>query len=196
MAAWTPAIHAAVRPHVALVDDRLHREFVDYVDPGRLVHAVTARVDDGSRDEGCRSATEAEFVSVEFVVDDLERAEEFLVGLMGLEILQRSRHAEFDADLVLLRSGSVTLSLLHPTDIGDRPPFPAVEPKLAHLTFVVEDEDEFVAMRSRLVAAGAAVAHNGPRMFHLPEGFMQSVLGAAPAFAVVQVGEPGEDDRS
>ena len=189
MVAWTPAIHEAVSPHVVVVDERLRREFSEYVEPAGW---LTPPPPELVRRSAKSSLTAPVLVSAEFIVDDLARAEAFLVGLMGFRVVHRSRHAEFDADLVLVDAGPVTLSLLCPTDIGDRPPFPAVEPKLAHLTFVVEDEREFGALRARLIEAGAAVAHGGRHMFHLPDAFMQAIFGAAPAFVVVRMTESEE----
>ena len=196
MSSWTPAIDAAVRPHVALVDDQLRREYAEYVEPAGWTTPSSPEPSPSvaARESASSFSSSVSLVSAEYVVDDLERAEELFVGLMGLTVVQRSRHAEFDADLVLLNAGSVTLSLLCPTDVGDRPPFPAVEPKLAHLTFVVDDERDFVALRSRLVDAGAAVVHSGPQMFHLPEGLVQSILGDAPVIVVVQLNERHVDD--
>ena len=129
-------------------------------------------------------------MSAEFIVDDLERAEELLVGIFHLDVLQRDRHPAFDAEMVLLSAGTVTLSLLHPTDVGDRPPFPVADPRLAHITFALEDKTQFEELRSRLVDAGVAVAHGGPNLFHLPEPFVQAVFGSSPVFAVVHVAEP------
>ena len=187
-AAWTPTVHAAVAPHVALVEAELSERYREYVapagwsPPSPAPSELTLVAPRGDSDAPA-------LVSAEFIVDDLERAEELLVGIFHLEVLQRDRHPAFDAEIVLLSAGTVTLSLLHPTDVGDRPPFPVADSRLAHITFALEDRTQFEELRSRLVDAGVAVAHGGPNLFHLPEPFVQAVFGNSPVFAVVHVAD-------
>jgi len=184
---WTPTIHAAVEPHVALVDARLRRDFPEYVVPNGWSPPTPPAGGDVFVAEHVSPA----LVSAEFIVTDLDRVEEFFVELLGLDVVRRSRHPDFDAENVLLTAGPVAVSLLHPTDVGDRPPFPLIEPRLSHLTFAIDDETKFAALRTRLVEAGAAVVHSGPRMFHLPDEFMRAVLGQSLALVILQL--DGED---
>ena len=189
-AAWTPAVHAAADPEVRLVDERLRQSWAAYSEPAGWTEPpadsapLVVAVDSGTPGR-------PSLMAAEYIVGDLDRAEELLVDLMGLEVIQRTRHPEFDADLVVLSSGPVAISLLHPTDIGDRPPFPMPEPKLGQLTFGIDDQEAFLKLRTRLVDGGAAVVHGGPRIFHLPEPFVAGVLGSSPALVVLDTSEVG-----
>lgn len=183
--AWTPAIHATVLPHVRQVEERLRDRYPEYSEPGGWVAPATPSAAPLVSVDDAEATQVLSLVAAEYVVDDLERVEELLVDLLGLEVVQRTAHPDFDAELVVLSAGPVAVSLLHPTDVGDRPPFPVPDPRLAQLTFTVDDSAAFSDIRRRLVEAGAAVVNGGPRMFYFPEKFIEGVFGSAPVLVVL-----------
>lgn len=118
-------------------------------------------------------------LSLEYVVDDLDRALELLVDLLGLELIDRHPHPALDAEVVTLDLGTVVLTLLHPTAVGDRPAVSAVACNLAQL--LVEVDEPIEQLNERLAERGAGVVVDGPTMSHLSAQTTASVFGIAPS---------------
>lgn len=192
-ARWTQTIHRSVHPHVRLVEERLRETFPTYSEPPDWSPPKDVWPSDPPLVDDTLMPQCLTLVAAEYVIEDLERVEELLVDLMGFKVAQRTTHPDFDADVVTLNIGAIALSLLYPTDVGDRPPFPLPEPRLAQLTFAVDNEATFEALRSRLVHGGVAVAQGKPRVFHLPQEFVQSVLGTSPIFVIVDTSTGDEE---
>jgi hypothetical protein len=116
---------------------------------------------------------------LEYVVTELDQALELLVDTIGLEVVQRYAHPAFDADVVTLRAGTVAITLLHPTDVGDRPPFGSPEPRLAQVTLGVTGTDGVPQLVERLNQAGAATVLAGTGAYLAPQ-MIEAVFGTAP----------------
>lgn len=114
---------------------------------------------------------------LEYVVEQLDQALDLLVGCVGLEVVDRYPHTAFDAEVVTLRAGSVAINLLHPTDVGDRPPFRSPDARLAQVTIGIPGGVEPVVQR--LVDAGAATVAAGDSAFLAPQ-LVEAVFGVAP----------------
>ena len=123
---------------------------------------------------------------LEYVVAELDQAVELLVDLIGLEEVDRYPHPTLDADVVMLKAGTVAINLVHPTDVGDRPPFRTPEPRLAHITLGVSDDAALQSMADRLVEGGVAVVATPGAAFHLAPQVVEAVFGAAPPLVFVR----------
>lgn len=121
---------------------------------------------------------------MEYVVAELDRALELLVDIVGFQVVQRYAHAAFDADVVTLRAGSVAITLLHPTDVGDRPPFGSPDPRLAQVTLGVPGADGVPRLVERLNEAGAATVLAGTGAYLAPQ-MIEAVFGTAPTFLFI-----------
>ncbi len=123
-------------------------------------------------------------LALEYVVEDLDRALELLVDLLGFEEVERGPHPGLDADMVTLDAGGVALTLLHPTATGDRP---AVNPQACNLSQLVFETDEPVPdLAGRLADAGTGVIVDSPTMVHLSANTTASVFGVAPAMLFIE----------
>jgi hypothetical protein len=118
---------------------------------------------------------------LEYVVAELDQALELLVDLIGLQVVQRYPHPSFDAEVVTLRAGTVAITLLHPTDVGDRPPFASPDPRLAQVTLGVPGADGVPQLVERLNQAGAATVLAGPGAYLAPQ-MIEAIFGSAPTF--------------
>jgi hypothetical protein len=128
-------------------------------------------------------------VAIEYVVDDLDRALEVLVDLMGFEIVQRGPHPTLDAEQVLVDAGPVSFSLLHPTADGDR--MAIVEPfsNPAQLIFTLPDDRSVGRLATAMSEAGASVMLDDPSTFHLSAQATESIFGRAPSFVITASGQ-------
>jgi hypothetical protein len=123
--------------------------------------------------------TEASVLVLEYVVEELDQALQLLVDVVGFDVIDRYPHAGFDAEVVTLRAGAVAINLIHPTDVGDRPPFGSPEPRLAQITVGVPGEDGVAALAGRLADAGAAVVAAQGSIYLAPK-MIEAVFGTAP----------------
>ena len=118
---------------------------------------------------------------LEYVVAELDQALELLVDVIGLQVVQRYAHPAFDAEVVTLRAGTVAITLLHPTDVGDRPPFASPDPRLAQVTLGVAGADGVPKLVERLNDKGAATVLAGTGAYLAPQ-MIEAVFGTAPTF--------------
>jgi hypothetical protein len=146
------------------------------------LHRHDLRVTDQTDVNGIDQMGETPAVLVlEYVVAQLDQALELLVDIIGLEIVQRYAHPAFDAEVVTLRAGAVAITLLHPTDVGDRPPFGAPDPRLSQVTFGIPGADGVPQLVARLNEKGAATVLTGPGAYLAPQ-MVNAIFGAAPTF--------------
>ncbi len=195
MVAWTPAVHASVFPVVEEVEKRLRAAFPEYRGP----EGWTARSGASEALPGrARRAREPgagverlvlhrvipELRSIEYTVADLEPCLELLVSLMRLELVGRFHHPDLDAEVAQVRSGSMTINLLCPTDTGQGRAMPQPDPRLSQLTLVVRSAEEVATIRRRLVEGGAAVIERDERMFLLDAHMIKGLFGTDSAIVV------------
>ena len=128
--------------------------------------------------------------AIEFLVTDLDRALELLVDTVGFDELDRTRHAQFDAEVVVLDADPIALVLVSPTDTGAGVPIPLPDDRITQLIFEPESHEAFTSLRERLVQGGAAVANDGDRMFHLSTMLMEAVFGVAPPLVFATSADP------
>jgi catechol 2,3-dioxygenase-like lactoylglutathione lyase family enzyme len=136
--------------------------------------------------------------SLEFVVDDLDKALELLVDLMGLELLSREPHATLAADVALLAAGPIAISVIQETETVERMPLSSPEPRLAQMVFTIGSETELLNLRDHFIDAGASVVSDSPTMFHLSESMIEGVFGASPVpvFLVPPEQSPGRAEAN
>lgn len=134
--------------------------------------------------------------SIEYTVADLEPCLELLVGLMGLELVGRFHHPVIDAEVAQLRSGSMTVDLLCPTDTAQGTAMPRPDPRLSQLTFTVGAAQELAGLRRRLVEGGAAVVECDEGMFLLDSQMIHGLFGTDSAIVVCLEDEATDADRS
>jgi len=134
-------------------------------------------------------------IALEFVVEKLDEALELLVDLLGMELVDRYPHPEFDAEVALLNAGPIAISLLSPGE-GSGRPYPESKPRLAQMTLSVDDEAAFRSMRDRLAAAGASTVHVNPGLFLLSPHLTENLFGESPAIVLMLPPKEDSADRS
>ena len=136
-------------------------------------------------------------IGLEYVVDDLDRAQELFVDLLGFTEVARHPHPLVDAEAVTLDAGTIAITLLHRTAVGDRAQILDPEVNLTQLLFAVGDTGELDHLRTRLSEAGASVMVDDPATIHLSIQGTRAILGKAPTmvFRVTPDLDADEDDR-
>ena len=126
-------------------------------------------------------------VVIEYVVEDLDRALELLVDLMGFTVVTRGAHPTLDAEQVMIDAGPVAISLLHPTTDGDRQAI--IEPfsNPAQLIFTLDDVGSVGRLATAMSEAGASVTLDNETTFHLSAQATESIFGHGPSLVVTAI---------
>ena len=119
-------------------------------------------------------------MSLEYVVPDLDRALELLVDHCGMPLISRGPHPELDAEYAMVDAGSVVISLVGPTEVGDRTPVTFLGPNLTQLVF---GADDYEARRTGLAEAGASITVRDDSFF-ITQETIEAVFGSAPVMVV------------
>lgn len=120
-------------------------------------------------------------IGLEYVVDDLDRALEFFVDLLGFVEVARQAHPHVDAEIVTLDAGAVAINLLHRTAVGDRPPILEPEVSLTQMLFTVPGTSQLDDLRTRLAEAGTGIVVDDPSTIFLSAQGTRAILGKSPA---------------
>jgi catechol 2,3-dioxygenase-like lactoylglutathione lyase family enzyme len=126
--------------------------------------------------------TKGALAAIEFVVPDLEASINFLCDIIGFELVNRFRHEIYDAEVAICQTGNIAISLLCPTETGEKEPYQLPTPRLSQLTFFVEDDAALDAIKTNLSKSGVATANHSERAFSISQQAVSSVFGQAPIF--------------
>jgi catechol 2,3-dioxygenase-like lactoylglutathione lyase family enzyme len=95
-------------------------------------------------------------LSVEIVVESLNRAVEFLVDYLGCELVERVNSADPAGERALIDAGQIYISLLQPSSHGPGPVTTNQTPRLSQLVFGA-DRLALDSLRSRSGLGGLSI---------------------------------------
>lgn len=132
---------------------------------------------------------QAGVVSIELVVEDLDRSLELLTGVLGLELLWRGPSALVTGEMATVDAGGCLLTLLEPASSGEGTILAERTPRLSQLVVGASPAD-VVRLHEAAVTAGLACAPSGRGFFVTPESAV-GALGQPVAVVVTPVEEGG-----
>jgi catechol 2,3-dioxygenase-like lactoylglutathione lyase family enzyme len=124
-------------------------------------------------------------LSVEIIVDSLDRALEFLIDILGCELIERRPSENPVGELALVDVGSTVLSLLEPSSAGPGYILPIRDPRVSQLVFSTTGDDDHA--EHGCINAGLAVAHLTGGGWYLPPQVVAGALGLSTAIVVTPV---------
>lgn len=124
-------------------------------------------------------------LSVEIIVDSLDRALEFLIDILGCELIERHPSENPVGELALVDVGSAVLSLLEPSAVGPGYVLPIRDPRVSQLVFSTTGDDD--QAEQVCIDAGLAVAQLGAGGWYLPPQVVAGALGVLTAIVVTPV---------
>lgn len=114
-------------------------------------------------------------IGIELVVEDLDRAIELFVSVLGFRLLSRGPAALAPGEVAAIDAGNIVISLLLPPQSGDLATITERTPRLSQLILGASDASGVADTFDRAVTAGLSVTDlPGGRFAIVPE----SVLGA------------------
>lgn len=124
-------------------------------------------------------------IGIELIVDDLDRAVELFVAVMGCAVLSREPSTMVAGEVAVIDAGNVVISLLAPAASGDGAVLAERAPRLSQLIFGTEDPAASNAAFDRAVAAGLAVSDLLGGRFHVTPESAIGALGQPVAIVTV-----------
>lgn len=122
------------------------------------------------------------FLGIELIVDDLDRAIALFVELLGFELHVRGESDQISGDVAVVTDGTVAITLLHPTTDGTGPILPDRTPRLSQLILGVAP-DQLDAVAETVVESGLAVSPT-QRGFYVGPESASGALGVETAIVV------------
>jgi catechol 2,3-dioxygenase-like lactoylglutathione lyase family enzyme len=124
-------------------------------------------------------------LSVEIIVESLDRALEFLVGVLGCSLIDRHPSDNPVGEIALVDAGSIVLSLLEPSSAGPGFVLPTRDPRVSQFVFSATGVDD---PAERVCAdAGLAVEQVAQGGWYLAPAVVAGALGIACAVVVTPV---------
>lgn len=123
-----------------------------------------------------------EFLGIELIVTDIDRALAFFVDLLGFEVHQRGASGLVAGEIAVVTDGRIAITLLEPTTEGTAPILPDRTPRLSQI-IIGGDPAELDEATEAIVEAGIAVTPTSNGFFLKPEG-ISGILGIETAVVV------------
>jgi catechol 2,3-dioxygenase-like lactoylglutathione lyase family enzyme len=124
-------------------------------------------------------------LSVEIIVDSLDRALEFLVGILGCDLIDRRPSENPVGEIALVDAGSIVLSLLEPSSAGPGYVLPIRDPRFSQLVFSAAGDDD--QAEHGCIDAGLAVTQLDGGGWYLSPPAVAGALGVFTAIVVTPV---------
>ena len=121
--------------------------------------------------------------AIEYTVHDLDQCLRFLVDAMGFPLEYRDRHPQLDAEVATVNAGGIRINLVCPTDTGIGIPLEDTDSRMSQLNIVVPTTRDAVALKARLVEAGAPVVERDG-LFFVDTSMTKGLLGVTTAFVM------------
>jgi hypothetical protein len=132
-------------------------------------------------------------VGIDIVVEDLDRALELLVGIIGLPLVSMGPSAAVAGRAAVIDAGGIAISLLEPAVVGPGPILAERTPRLSQIVLAAPpDTAELLA--GRLVDVGLAVAQRDPATFFVSPESTRGALGVTTAVVVTTVHDNVHDN--
>jgi catechol 2,3-dioxygenase-like lactoylglutathione lyase family enzyme len=137
-------------------------------------------------------AASGKLLSVELLVEGVERTIELLSGVLGLELIERRPATDVAGEIAILQAGDVAITLFAPAAEGPGRVLAERTPRLSQLVFAATDDaadpdaaDPTITLRDRALDAGLAVEPLGARGFFVTPECAEGVLGTSTAIVVL-----------
>jgi hypothetical protein len=127
-------------------------------------------------------------LSVELIVESVDRAIEILVGCCGFELLERVETTEPAGIRAMVDVGSTILTLLEPSPHGPGVVLPDRSPRLSQLVFGGAG-DTIASIDERCEAAGLASERLPGQGWYLTKEGVAGVLGVSTALVFTPVAD-------
>ena len=125
-----------------------------------------------------------DFLGLELVVDDLDRAVTVFVELLGFELHSRAPSEQVAGDVAVVTDGRIAITLLHPTTDGSGPILPDRTPRLSQLIFG-SGQGSSDEVAEAVVEAGLSVTPTAHGFYVTPES-IAGALGLETAIVVTE----------
>jgi hypothetical protein len=126
-------------------------------------------------------------VAIEMLVDDLDRAVELFVDVVGCELIARGPSPSIAGEVATVDGGSIIINLVHPATSGEGRILADREPRLSQLILGSVDEATLAGAHARAIARGLSVAELGDGNFHATPESVKGALGLAAAIVVTSL---------
>lgn len=123
-----------------------------------------------------------DFLGIELIVTDIDRAVALFVDLLGFEVHQRGDSELVAGEIAVVTDGHIAITLLEPTTEGTAPILPDRTPRLSQL-ILGADAAELDEVTEAIVEAGLALTPTSNGFYLKPEG-VGGVLGIETAVVV------------
>lgn len=129
-------------------------------------------------------------IGIELIVEDLDRAIELFVEVMGCGLLSREPSTMVHGEVAIVDAGPIVISLLAPATSGEGAILADRAPRLSQIIFGTADAGVTVAAFDRAVNAGLAVSNLQDGRFHVTPESATGALGQPVAIVAVPLVGP------
>jgi|GEM_PF-2876258 len=125
-------------------------------------------------------------LSIELIVENLERAVELFHGVLGMDVLSRGPSALVRGEMATVDAGGCVITLLEPASSGDGTILSERTPRLSQIVLASGTETT-QSLRHGAVAAGLAVVPLDGAAFYVTPEAAAGALGQSVAVVVTAV---------
>jgi len=129
-------------------------------------------------------------IGIELVVEDLDRAIELFVAVLGCQLISRGPAPLVAGEVAAIDAGNIVISLLRPARSGDDALLAYREPRLAQLIFGASGTSGVAAAFDRAVDAGLSLTDMPDGRFAILPEVTRGALGLDVAIIGVPM-DPG-----
>ena len=133
-------------------------------------------------------------IGLEIVVEDIDRAIELFVDVLGCPLLGRGPASHVEGESATVDAGNIIISILQPAGEGFWLKPSQVAPRLSQIIFGAH-RTELGRLAAETVASGLPVVEADGR-FHIPPEAARGIFGSMTAVVVVDVGADEADGSS
>ena len=124
-------------------------------------------------------------IGIELIVEDLNRAVELFVDVMGCELVSREPSSLIEGEVAVVDAGNIVISLLEPVKSGTGAMLGERSPRLSQIIFGSTAIAETTATFDRAVSAGLSVSDMRDGRFHITPDSVRGALGQFVAMVTV-----------
>jgi len=124
-------------------------------------------------------------IGIELIVEDLNRAVELFVDVMGFELVSREPSSLIEGEVAVVDAGNIVISLLEPVKSGSGAVLGERSPRLSQIVFGSTDANDVTATFDRAVGAGLSVSDMREGRFHITPDSVRGALGQFVALVTV-----------
>lgn len=127
----------------------------------------------------------AGLLSIELIVESIDRALELFSGILGLEVLSRGPSSLVTGEVAMIDAGGCVITLLEPSTSGDGTILSERTPRLSQLVLASPSAE---ALRNSSMRAGLAVVPLVGDSFYMTPEAVAGALGQRVAVVVTSAG--------